>query len=355
MGSERILAFQIKDKNLKNHVNLKYNNKNLMENTIIKTRVVGVDVGIERTTFAIVGIRGNIIAADQIETLAYPDVNDYVSVLCEKITQLMINNGGIETVRSIGVSAPSANFLTGCIENPPNLPWKGVVPLAAMMSDRLGLAVGLANDAHTTAHSELAFGSAHGMKDFITITIGTGLGSCVFSGGREHQGADGYAGEIGHTCIAEKGRLCGCGHEGCLEAYVAAKGIVQTAKDLMAKSDEPSLMRDIEKLSPRIITECCNKGDKMAIEVYRRTGKYLGMALANYASIINPQAIIIAGGIAQAGQWLLKPACEAFEDHVFGCIKGKVKILASTIDNRIRDVLGASAVAWEVKEYSLFK
>lgn len=325
-----------------------------MKNTI-KTRVVGVDVGIERTTFAIVDIRGDIIASDQIETLAYDDVNDYVAVLCEKIMQLAMDNGGIETIRSIGVSAPSANFLTGCIKNPPNLPWKGTIPLAAMMSDRLGLAVGIANDAHTTAHSERAFGSAHGMKDFIAITIGTGLGSCVYSHGHEHLGADGYAGEIGHTCIAEKGRRCGCGHEGCLEAYVAAKGIVQTAKELLEKSDHPSMMRDIENLTPRAISECCDKGDEMAIEVYRRTGKYLGMALANYASIINPEAIIVAGGIAQAGDWLLEPAREAFETHVFDTIKGKVKILASTIDNRIRDVLGASAVAWDVKEYSLFK
>lgn len=326
-----------------------------MGNTTIKTRVIGVDVGIERTTFAIVDIRGDIIASAQIETLAYNDINDYVATLCEEIMLMAVNNGGIETIRSVGISAPSANFMTGCIENPPNLPWKGTIPLAAMMSDRLGLAVGLANDAHTTAHSELAFGSAHGMKDFIAITIGTGLGSCVYSRGLEHLGADGYAGEIGHTCIVEKGRRCGCGHEGCLEAYVAAKGIVQTAKELMNESDQPSLMRDMEKLTPRDITECCNKGDEMAIEVYRRTGKYLGMALANYASIINPEAIIIAGGIAQAGDWLLDPIRETFETHVFGSIKGKVRVLASTIDNRIRDVLGASAVAWEVKEYSLFK
>lgn len=326
-----------------------------MENPTIKTRVIGVDISVEHTTFAIVDIRGNIIASDQIVTLAYADVNDYVSVLCERIMKLLTDNGGRETVRSIGVSAPNASFVTGCIDNPPNLPWTGSIPLAAMMSDRLGLAVGLANDAHTAAQGELVFGSARGMKDFIVVTVGVGLGSCVFSGGHEHQGANGYAGEFGHICVKEKGRVCGCGHEGCLEAYVAAKGIVQTARELMDKSDKPSLMRDIAQLSPRIIAECCDKGDEIAIEVYRRTGKHLGIALANYASLVNPEAVIIAGGISQAGKWLLDPMCEAFDKHVFNGIRGKVKIFASTLDNRTRDVLGASAVAWDVKEYSLFK
>lgn len=327
-----------------------------MENMPIKTRVVGVDISVEHTTYAVVDIRGNIIASGNIETTAYPDVNDFVTVLCERIMQMLLDNGGIESVRSVGISSPSASFVTGCIENPPNLPWKGSIPLAAMMSDRLGLAVGLANDAHTAAHGELVYGGAHGMKDFIVVTIGVGLGSCVFTNGREHQGADGYAGEFGHTCITERaGRVCGCGHKGCLEAYAAAKGIVQTAKELMNETDEPSLMRDTDRLSPRIIAEYCDKGDKLSIEVYRRTGKCLGIALANYASLINPEAIILAGGISQAGKWLLDPVREAFEEHVFCGIRDRVKIFTSILDNRVRDVLGASAVAWNVKEYSLFK
>ncbi len=326
-----------------------------MENMMIKRRVIGVDISLERTTIAIVDIRGNIIASDSMETLVFPDVNDFVTALCERIVTLATENGGYETIRSVGVSAPSASFVTGCIENPPNLPWKGVTPLAALMRDRLGLAVGVANDGHASAQGELVFGSGHGMRDFIVVSLGFGVGSCFFSNGHEHQGAEGYAGEFGHTCVINGGRRCGCGQEGCVEAYVGAKGIVQTAQEMMAESDKPSLMRDMERLSPRTIVECCDKGDEMAIEVYRRTGEVLGLALANYASIVNPEAIILTGGISRAGKWLLDPARESFEKHVFHGIKGKVKIFASTLDNRTRDVLGASAVAWDVKEYSLFK
>ena len=326
-----------------------------MLNTSIKTRVVGVDISMERTTFAIVDIRGNIVADSHIDTLSYADVNSFVSALCEGIVMLAEANGGLETIRSVGVSSPSTNFVTGCIENATNLPWKGVIPLAALMRDQLGLAVGVANDAHASAVGELVFGSAHGMKEFIVLNIGIGLGSCFFSRGREHLGAGGFAGEFGHTCIIEDGRLCTCGHKGCVESYVSARGIVQTAEELMAESDAPSLMREQERLSPRIIAECCDKGDQMAIVVYRRTGRVLGIGLANYASIVNPVAIILAGGISQAGKWLVLPTRESFEEHVFRGIRGKVKIFASTLDNRTRDVLGASAVAWDVKEYSLFK
>ena len=326
-----------------------------MEEDNIKTRVVGVDISNEFTTYAIVDIRGNIIAENCFVTIDYQDVNNFVSVLSEKIVELVEANGGYEKIRSVGISCPSASFITGSVVNAPNLPWKGVVPLAAMMRDRLGLAVALANDAHISALGEHTFGSAHGMKDFIVINLGVGLGSCFFSRGHEHQGYEGFAGEIGHTCIAEHGRICGCGKEGCMEAYVGAKGIVRTAEELMAESDEPSIMRDEERLSPRIITECCEKGDAMAIEVYRRTGHMFGLGLANYASIVHPQAIILTGGISHAGKWLLEPTRESFEKHVFGNMRGKVKIIVSKLNDRERDVLGASALAWEVPEYSLFK
>lgn len=190
----------------------------------IKTRVVGVDISNERTTYAIVDIRGNIIAEDSFDTSEYPDINNFVSFLSEKIVEIVEANVGYETIRSVGISCPSASFITGSIVNAPNLPWKGIVPLAAMMRDRLGLAVALANDAHVSALGEHTFGSAHGMKDFIVINIGVGLGSCFFSAGHEHQGFEGFAGEVGHTCVIEGGRLCGCGKKGCLEAYVGAKG-----------------------------------------------------------------------------------------------------------------------------------
>ena len=326
-----------------------------MEEYNIKTRVVGVDISNERTTYAIVDIRGNILAEDAFPTDDYPDVNNFVTALSEKIVMLVEANGGYETIRSIGVSAPSASSVSGCIENAANLPWKGVVPLAAMLRDRIGLAVGLSNDAHISALGEYTFGSAHGMKNFIIVSLGVGLGSCFFSEGNDHQGHLGYAGEFGHTCVVDHGRTCGCGHEGCLEAYVGAAGIVRTAQELMEESDAPSLMRSLEKLSPRTINECCEQGDEMAIEVFRRTGYQLGLGLANYASIVDPEAIILTGGISHAGKWLVEPTYESFEAHVFGNLRGKVKILTSKLNDRERDVLGASALAWSVPEYSLFK
>ncbi|MBR1557572.1 MAG: ROK family protein [Prevotella sp.] len=326
-----------------------------MEEYQIKTKVVGVDISNERTTYAIVDVRGNILAEDFLLTSDYPDVNNFVTALSDNIVALVEANGGYETIRSIGVSSPSASSVSGCIENAANLPWKGIVPLAAMLRDRIGLAVGLSNDAHISALGEYTFGCAHGMKNFIIISMGVGLGSCFFSAGGDHQGHNGYAGEFGHTCVINHGRKCGCGHEGCLEAYAGAVGIENTARELMAESEKPSLMRELEKLSPRTIKECCDKGDEMAIEVFRRTGEILGLALANYASLVDPEAIILTGGISHAGKWLLDPAVESFENHVFGNMRGKVKILVSKLNDRERDVLGASALAWSVPEYSLFK
>ena len=327
-----------------------------MEQCNIKTKVVGVDISNELTTYAIVDVRGNILAEDSFPTQDYPDVNNFVTSLSEKIVMLVEANGGYETIRSIGVSSPSASSVSGCIENAANLPWKGVVPLSAMLRDRIGLAVGLSNDAHVSALGEYTFGSAHGMRNFIIVSLGVGIGSCFFAEGDEHQGHSGYAGEFGHTCVVpDSGRLCGCGHRGCLETYVGAKGIVQTAQEVMQESDKTTLMRELEKLSPRTIAECCDKGDELAIEVYRRTGHVLGLGLANYASIVDPEAIILTGGISHAGKWIVAPAYESFEDHVFGNLRGKVKILTSQLNDRERDVLGASALAWSVPEYSLFK
>ena len=326
-----------------------------MEEYQIKTKVVGVDISNELTTYAIVDIRGNIIAEESFLTSDYADVNNFVTGLSDKIVNLVEANGGYETIRSIGVSSPSASSVSGCVENAANLPWKGIVPLSAMLRDRIGLAVGLSNDAHVSALGEYTFGSAHGMKNFIILSLGVGIGSCFFSAGDDHIGHNGYAGEFGHTCVVKNGRACGCGHTGCLESYVGAVGIVNTAKELMAESDAPSIMRDMERLTPRIIKECCDKGDEMAIEVYRRTGEMLGLGLANYASLVDPEAIIVTGGISHAGKWLMDPTRQSFEEHVFGNLRGKVKMLVSKLDDRERDVLGASALAWSVPEYSLFK
>ena len=327
-----------------------------MQNTSnIKRRVVGVDISNERTSIAIVDVRGNIIAHSFFDTSDYFDINLFVARLTEEIMKLAEENGGYENIRSIGISAPSASAISGCIENAANLPWKGVIPLQAMLRDRLGLAVALANDAHSSALGEKMYGSAHGMKNFIVISLGVGLGSCFFSEGHSHEGVNGYAGEFGHTCLIDQGRECGCGRKGCLEAYVAAAGIFQTAQEVMEQSDEPSFMRQAEQLTPRVIKEFCDAGDALAIETFRRTGYMLGIGLANYAAIVNPEAIIFTGGVSHAGHWLFDPLCESFESHIFGNMRGKVKMLVSELNDRERDVLGASALAWEVPEYSLFK
>ena len=322
----------------------------------IKVRVVGIDIRLDRTTYAIVDIKGDIVAQDQFDTMDFPDVNDFVSALSEKVMMLVEENGGYESIRSVGVSAPSANSLTGCVENAANLPWKGVVPLAAMLRDRLGLAVAVANDAHITALSEKTYGSAHGMKDFVVVSMSHGgLGSCFYSNGQPHLGYNGFAGEVGHTCVEINGRECGCGNKGCLETYCSQKGLIKTAEELIAESKEPTLLSDLQELTIQTITDCCYKGDKLAIEVFRRTGEMLGMGLANYASVLNPEAIILTGEMTQAGKWLLKPMRVSFDEHVFHNIRNKTRILVSILKEGERDVLGASALAWDVKEYSLFK
>lgn len=323
----------------------------------IKTRVIGVDLGVDVTTLAIVDIRGNIIAHDVLLTSVYKDVNTYVSALTEKIVMLAESNGGYGTIRSVGISAPSGNYLTGCIENAANLPWKGVIPLATMLRDRLGLSVGLANDAYVTALGEHGFGYAHGMNDFIVVSLSHGgLGSCVFSNGQPHLGIDGFAGEVGHVCVEPGGRVCGCGRRGCLEQYTSAKGIVQTARELMANDKRSSILRQqAGMLSPKAIVAACKQGDRLAIETMRLAGEKLGMGLAFYASVLDPEAIILTGPQSRLGKWLTDPLQEAFDEHVFHNIRGKVLIQVSILDDRERDVLGASELAWVVKEYSLFK
>ena len=317
---------------------------------------MGVDISLEETTYAVVDVRGNIIAKESMPTEDFPEINGFVTALSERIIGLVELNGGYESIRSVGISCPSSNFLTGCIVNAANLPWKGVIPLAALLRDRLGLAVAVANNAMVVALGEQAFGSAHGMRDFIVVTLGTGMGSSIFSDGSVNLGYDGYAGEIGHTCVNLHGRKCGCGNVGCLETYTASKGIVMTAKELLEeRADEPSLMRGEEKLTPKKIAQFCDQGDALAIETFRRTGEALGLGLANYASLLNPEAIIFTGCIPKAGKWLLDPAEKSFNDHVFHNIKGTVKFLSSELNDRERDVLGASVLAWKVKEYSLFK
>ena len=267
-----------------------------MINDKIKSKVIGINVDVTTTTIAVVDLRGNIVAQTSIPTKDYPNVNNFVEVLSEQVITLAENNGGYENIRSVGMCAPSSNYLTGCIENASNMPWKGVVPIAAMLRDSIGLAVALGNDAHVTALGEWAFGMAHGMDNFIVVTlVGSGLGSCVFSNGLAHLGSDGFAGEVGHACVEDGGRQCTCGRKGCLEEYVSTRGILQTARELLENNDAPSKMRQLPELTLDGIAACADEDDELAKEVWRRTGDILGRALANYASIINPEAIILTG------------------------------------------------------------
>lgn len=324
-------------------------------NQDIKTKVVGIDIGVSETHIAVVDLRGAILARDAIKTTDYATVDSFITGLSDHIVAMAERTGGYESVRSVGVSAPSANFHTGCIENASNLPWKGVIPLSALLRDRLGLAVALGNDAHATANGEHVYGSAHGMQNFVVISLSHGgVGSCIFTNGHPHLGATGSAGEFGHCCVVEDGRLCTCGRKGCLEEYVSDRGIVRTARELMEESDEPSLMRDLPELTPMTIGACVDQGDAMAQEVYRRMGFYLGLGLANYATITNPEAIVLTGQLTETSRWFVEPMKASFDEHVFGNIRGKVKLVVSQLDNSERDVLGASVLAWQVKEYSLF-
>lgn len=322
---------------------------------MMKTRVVGVDIEIDVTTYAIVDIRGTIIAIDHFSTSDYPIVSEYVAVLSDKIVTLVEANGGYDTVRSVGISAPSGNFLTGSIENAANLPWKGIIPLAALMRDSLGLAVAVGNDAHATAIGERVYGSAHGLQNFVVVSMGHGgVGSCFFSNGRAHLGDSGSAGEIGHICVEDHGRLCGCGRQGCLERYVSVGGLIQTAREILAESSEDSLMRQLPELTLEAIGQCCDEGDKLALEVYRQTGEMFGIGLSFYASVINPEAIILTGGLTNQWKWLEEPTQLSFNEHLFPNLRGKVELQVSIITDAERDVMGASALAWEVEEYSLF-
>ncbi len=326
-------------------------------NDKVKSRVIGIDIDVNTTTIAVVDLRGNIIAQDSIQTEQYTSINSFVEALSERVIALAEANGGYENIRSVGMCAPSANFLTGCIENAANMPWKGIVPLAAMLRDSIGLAVALGNDAHCSALGESAYGVAHGMETFITITmVRSGLGSCFFSNGVAHLGYDGFAGEVGHACIEDGGRQCTCGRRGCLEEYVSNRGIIRTARELMEKTDTPSILRDAKELTLETILDAANKNDALAIEVWRYTGVLLGIGIANYASIVNPEAIIITGEIIKMvypKMWDVVE--ETFKEHVFGNIRDKVKIVLSAVNDHERNVLGASALAWKVKEYSLFK
>ena len=324
-----------------------------MNSNMEKPYVVGIDIGGTNTVFGIVDARGTIIASSSIKTGAYEDVNDYVDEVCKNLLPLIIANGGVDKIKGIGIGAPNGNYYSGTIEFAPNLPWKGVIPLAAMFEERLGIPTALTNDANAAGIGEMTYGAARGMKDFIMITLGTGVGSGIVINGQMVYGHDGFAGELGHTIIRrENGRLCGCGRHGCLETYCSATGVARSAREFLTKSTEPSLLRDIpaENITSKDVYDAAVKGDKIAQDIFEFTGTILGEALADFIAFSSPEAIVLFGGLAQAGDYIFKPIQKAIDDNVLNIYKGKTKLLASELKDSDAAVLGASALGWELRD-----
>lgn len=319
----------------------------------IKPYVVGIDIGGTNTVFGIVDARGNVLASSSIKTQRHQQFDDYIAELHEELSKLIEENCGIERVKGIGVGAPNANYYTGNIEHAANLPWKGIIPFAEVMSNKFGVPVALTNDANAAAIGEMTYGAARGMKDFIMITLGTGVGSGIVSNGHLIYGHDGFAGELGHVIIRrENGRLCGCGSKGCLETYTSATGVARTAREFLeTKSNEDSLLRKIalESITSKDVFDAAQDGDQIAKDVFAFTGQVLGEALADFVKFSSPEAIILFGGLAKSGDLLMKPLRQSMEDNLMPIFKGKVKLLFSEMKDADAAILGASALAWELK------
>lgn len=315
-----------------------------------KNRVIGIDIGGTGTKIGIVDARGKILARDEgIATNAYPTFGEYINAINEVIGRLIRITDSEGKIRGIGVGAPDSNFYTGNIEHAFNLPWKGVLPLAQMLSECSGIPVRVTNDANAAAIGEMTYGTAKGMKNFIVITLGTGVGSGIVINGELVYGSDGFAGELGHVTMVrgEEGRLCGCGRKGCLEAYCSATGVARTAKEMLARLDTPSLLRDIKAITSRDVYDAALKGDKIALDVFEYTGKMLGEAIADFVAFSSPEAIILFGGLSRAGNLLLAPLQRSLDRSVLHTFKGKTKIIISQLPDSDAAILGASALAWE--------
>ena len=304
--------------------------------------------------FGIVDSRGEIKATTAIKTQGYDKVEDYVDACVEALQVIIDQVGGIEKIKAMGIGAPNGNFYNGTIEFAPNLAWahNGVVPLAKLFSERLGdIPVGLTNDANAAAIGEMIYGVARGMKNFIVITLGTGVGSGIVVNGQLLYGSDGFAGELGHvTMVREGGRTCGCGRTGCLEAYCSATGVARTARELLATTQEPSLLREMdpEKITSLDVSIAAGKGDRLAKEIYEFTGHMLGEACADFAAFSSPEAFIFFGGMTKAGNLIMDPIKRSYDEHVLKVFKGKAKFLVSGLDGASAAVLGASAIGWEL-------
>lgn len=318
-----------------------------------KPYVIGIDIGGTNTVFGIVDARGNVLASSSIKTLKHgSDVNAYLDELHQEVTRLLESNDAVDKIAGIGIGAPNANFYTGVIEKLVNIPWPTPLPMAQLVSDKFGVPVAITNDANAAAIGEMTYGAARGMKDFIMVTLGTGVGSGIVINGQVVYGHDGFAGELGHITVKRNnGRLCGCGKTGCLEAYCSATGVARTAREFLEIRKEKSSLRDIpiDDITSKDVYDAAMAGDKLANEVFEYTGKMLGEAFADFVIFSSPEAIILFGGLAKAGELLLKPLREAMEKNMFPAFKGKVKVILSELKEADAAVLGASALGWEAK------
>lgn len=319
-----------------------------------KQYVVGVDVGGQTSKIGVVNARGEVLAQSVIRTDTFGDDADaYLKALAEAIKSCVADSGrSRDEIRGVGVGAPNGNYYNGCIAYAPNIQWaaKGVVEFAKGLSGYLdGIPVSLTNDANAAAVGEMTYGVARGMKDFIMITLGTGVGSGIVIDGKVVYGHDGNAGELGHTCVVRyNGRPCGCGKTGCLEAYCSAIGVARTAREWLESGNEASLLRGVENISSKDIYDAAKEGDALALRVFDYTGRILGHSFADFVAFSAPEAIVLFGGLARAKEFLYEPMCAAMEENLLKNWKGKIKIMFSQLKESDAAILGASALAWEL-------
>ena len=309
--------------------------------------MVGVDVGGTNTVYGLVNRRGDIVAHKSMPTAIASTAAEYAERLGEGIRSLISECGADGAVVGIGIGAPCANYQTGEIEAATDLPWPSPIPLARMMTEQTGLPVKISNDANAAAIGEMSYGAARGLRDFIVITLGTGVGSGIVCNGQMLNGHRSFGGELGHVKAWKlEGRDCACGRKDCLQTYCSAKGVVATAKKLMAEHPE-STLHNLEELTAKNITEAAEAGDETAKEVYRITGDVLGEACAHFAAFSDPEAIILFGGVTKAGSLLTEPMIKSFDRNVLHLYRGHVKIKRSELNEADAALLGASALGWE--------
>lgn len=318
-----------------------------------KELAIGIDIGGTNTKWGLVNHRGEIVEKGEIKTDAYLTIETFIDGLYHTLAPILQNVGDGKLIRGIGVGAPNGNYYTGTIDYAPNLHWKGVIPIAKLISQKFHLPCSLTNDANAAAVGEMMYGAARGMKDFIMITLGTGVGSGIVANGHIIYGHDGFAGELGHTVIRPGGRKhWSTDIDGSLEAYCSATGIAITAKEMLAQTENESLLRKFkwEEIDSKIVHECAVQEDEIAAEVYRYTGQILGEALANFIMFSSPQAIILFGGVIKAGDLLMKPTREHMEKNLLPIFQNKVRLIFSELKEADAAILGASALVWEMKD-----